>query len=234
MDKTISTVGYWSGMIAFVATMAFSIAQLLQLVGVLTFPTDQILIYGFSLCIVIPFLLAMIAFHYNAPANKKIWSHATLLFTTMYVVFVTANYVVQLATVIPATIRGAAADVRILSQTPHSLFWDFDAIGYVCMGLATSFAVPVFEKHGFQRWVRYCFLTHAFVTPLIAFVYFYPSFSDGLLLIAIPWAITAPLSMLMLGLMFKKQLISNRTIGSIETATKVKLTNRVSELIIQS
>jgi hypothetical protein len=44
--------------------MAFNIAQFLQLIGVLTFPLDQIFIFGFSLCIVIPFLLAMLALHY--------------------------------------------------------------------------------------------------------------------------------------------------------------------------
>ena len=206
MDKTIYKVGFGSALIAFIATMAFNIAQFLQLLHVLTFPGDQILILGFSLCIVIPFMLAMLALHYVAPADKKIWSHAALLFTVMYVVFVTANYVVQLATVIPMTAKGAADEVRILSQTPHSLFWDFDAIGYICMGLATLFAVPVFKKQGFQKWVRYCFLVHALVTPLTAFVYFYPNFSDKLLLIGIPWAITAPVSMLLLVLMFKKEL----------------------------
>ena len=94
MDKTNYTVGFWSALIAFVATMAFNIAQFLQLPGVLTFSIDQILVFGFSLFIVIPFLLAMPAFHYVVPADKKIWSHAALLFTLMYVVFVTANYVV--------------------------------------------------------------------------------------------------------------------------------------------
>jgi len=54
------------------------------------------------------------------------------------------------------------------------------------MGFATLFAVPVFKKQGFQKPFRYCFLVHALVTPLIAFVYFYPSFSDTLLLIGIP------------------------------------------------
>ncbi len=72
------------------------------------------------------------------------------------------------------------------------------------MGLATLFAVPVFEKQGFQSRVRYAFLVHALITPLIAFVYFYPNFSDKLLLIGIPWAITAPVFMLMLAMMFKK------------------------------
>ena len=151
-----------------------------------SFPLDEILIYGTSLCIVIPFLLEMLALHHAAPTEKKFWSHAALIFTVMYVVFVTANYVVQLATVIPMTIKGASDEIRILIQTPHSLFWDFDAIGYIFMGLAALFAVPVFEKQGFQKWVRYFFLIHALVTPLIAFVYFYPNFSDKLLLIGIP------------------------------------------------
>jgi len=49
------------------------------------------------------------------------------------------------------TLKGASDDIGVLKQTPHSLFWDFDAIGYIFMGLATLFAVPVFEKQGLQR-----------------------------------------------------------------------------------
>jgi hypothetical protein len=205
MNKQINTIGFWAALTAFIATIAFNIAQTLQLVGVLTFPYDQAFIFGFSLCIVIPFFVAMLALHYMALPEKKFWSHAALLFTVMYVVFVTANYVVQLATVIPMTMNGTADKIAILNQTPHSLFWDFDAIGYVFMGLAGLFAVPVFKKQGVQKWARMVFLVHALVTPLIAFVYFYPTFSDNLLLIAIPWAITAPASMLLLALVFRKE-----------------------------
>lgn len=204
MNKTVHKVGFWSGLIAFASTVAYVIVQALQFFGVLRYPLDAILIFGFSLCIVIPFMLEMLALHYIAPTEKKFWSHAALIFTVLYAAFVTANYVVQLATVIPMTIQGASAEILILSQTPHSLFWDFDAIGYIFMGLATLFAVPIFEKQGFQRWVRYSFLAHSLVTPLIVFVYFYSNFSEKLLLIGMPWAITAPLSMLLLAIMFKK------------------------------
>ena len=214
MNKEIYKIGFWSGIIAFVATVAFYFIQMLQFFGVLSYPWDEILIYGFSLCITIPFILEMLALHHVAPAEKKYWSHAALIFTVMYGVFVTANYVVQLATVIPMTLKGASDKIEILRQTPHSLFWDFDAIGYIFMGLATLFAVPIFEKNGIQRWVRYSFLAHAFVTPLIAFVYFYPNFSNGLLLIATPWAITAPLSMLLLAILFRNNNeIKNNTNG---------------------
>lgn len=204
MNKTIYRVGFWSGTMAFAALVLFFIVQLLQVVGVLHFPWDQILIFGLSLCIPLPFLIAMLALHYVTSADKKFWTHGALIFTTLYVAFVTVNYVVQLATVIPMTSVGRANEIRLLAQTPHSLFWDFDAMGYIFMGLAVLFAVPALDRSGAQKWVRYSFLAHATVTPVIAFVYFYPTFSDRLLLLAIPWAITAPTTMLMLALFFRK------------------------------
>jgi hypothetical protein len=205
MNKSIYKVGFWAGLIAFTSTVAFFIVQLLQVLGNISFPWDQIFIFGFSLCIAIPFLLEMLALHYTTTVEKKFWSHAALLFTLIYVVFVTANYVVQLATVIPMTINGTATNIQILKQTPHSLFWDFDAIGYIFMGLATLFAVPIFKKQGFEKWIRYSLICHALTTPLIAIVYFYPNFSERLLFIGAPWAITAPLFMLVLAIWFKKQ-----------------------------
>ncbi len=203
----IYKIGYWSGVVAFVATVFFYIVQMMQIWDLLTYPMDEILIYGFSLCITLPFLLEMLVFHYVVPNEKKFWSHAAVIFTTIYVVFVTANYVVQLATVIPATLQGTAEEIQLLRQTPHSLFWDFDAIGYIFMGLATLIAIPIFEKYGFQKWVRYSFIAHTITTPLIAFVYFYPHFSESLLLLATPWAITAPLFMLLLAVLMKKAII---------------------------
>ena len=205
-SNNIYKIGYLSGLVAFLATLAFYIVQMLQIWGILRYPWDEILIYGFSLCITLPFLLEMLALHHVVPDEKKFWSHGALIFTAIYVVFVTANYVVQLATVIPMTLQGTAEDIQILRQTPHSLFWDFDAIGYIYMGLAALIALPIFKKSGFERWVRYSFLAHALTTPLIAFVYFYPDFSEDLLLLATPWAITAPLFMFMLALRFRKEI----------------------------
>ena len=204
MNKTIYKIGFRTGIIAFSANVLFVIAQTLQLLGVMTYPYDEIFIYGFSLCIVIPFVLEILALHYVTPDSKKFWSHAALIFTVIYAIFVTSNYVVQLVTVIPMTLKGTADGIEVLRQTPHSMFWDFDAIGYICMGLASVFVLPIFEKQGFDKWVKIAFLANALVTPLIAFVYFYHEFSEKILLLAIPWTITAPLMMLFLALWFKK------------------------------
>jgi hypothetical protein len=204
VQLTVKNIGFFAGVIAFTSTIAFVIVQLLQIVGILSFPIDEILIYGTSLCIVIPFVLEMLALHYITPNRKKFWTHASLIFSVLYAVFVTANYVVQLATVIPAKLSGVVSEIAILEQRPKSLFWDFDALGYMFMGIAMLVALPAFERKGVQRWVRISFLANALITPLVGFVYFYPAFSTNLLFLGFPWAITAPSAMLMLAMMFKK------------------------------
>lgn len=203
MNNLVTKVGFWSGITAFAASIGFYVVQLLQVFHLLSYPMDEILIYSFSLCITLPFMLQMLALHHYVAREKKLYSHAALIFTVIYGVFVISNYVVQLATVIPMTLKGKAAEIELLRQTPHSLFWDFDAIGYIFMGIAALVSVPIFEKKGRQRGLRYSFLAHACVTPLIMFVYFYPTFSNELLVMAMPWAVTAPIMMLMLALMFK-------------------------------
>jgi heme/copper-type cytochrome/quinol oxidase subunit 4 len=205
LTRTISEVGYWSGLAAFASAVAYDVVQILQVAGVLRFPLDEILIYGASLCIVVPLVLEILALHHLTTHDKQFWTHAALIFTGVYAVFVTANYVVQLATVIPAKLAGAADAIRILDQTPHSLFWDYDAVGYISMGLVSLLAVPAVSNVGFERWVRLSLVANALVTPLISFVYFYPTYSTRLLILGFPWAITAPLWMLMVALMLRRR-----------------------------
>jgi hypothetical protein len=192
-------------LVAFTSTAAYDFVQILQVAGMLRFPADEILIYGTSLCIVVPFLLEMLALHHLTTPGKQFWTHASLIFTIIYAVFVGANYVVQLATVIPAKVRGVSEATRVLEQTPHSLFWDYDALGYVAMGLACLLAVPAINSVGFERWVSRSLIANALVTPLISIVYFSPTFSIRLLILGIPWAITAPVSMLMLAIMLRRR-----------------------------
>jgi hypothetical protein len=199
----ISDVGYWSGLSAFAAVVAYDAVQILQVMGVLRFPTDEILIYATSLFIVVPFILEMLSLHYLTAIDKRFWTHASLIFTIIYAVFVVSNYVVQLATVIPSKLNETSQTVHILEQTPHSMFWNYDAIGYISMGLATLFAIPALRKSGFDRWVRFSFIAHVLVTPLISIVYFYPTYSNKLLFLGFPWAITAPAFMLLLAIMLK-------------------------------
>lgn len=99
----------------------------------------------------------------------------------------------------------AADAIPLLEQTPHSLFWEYDAIGYVSLGLACLLAVPAVRNVGFERWLRVSLIAHAVITPIISTVYFYPTFSTKLLLLGFPWVITAPLFMLMLAIMLRRR-----------------------------
>jgi hypothetical protein len=203
MNNSVGNFGFWCGLAATAATVAYDVVQIMQIVGALHFPWDEILIYSTALCIVIPFVLEILAFHHITSIERQFWTHAALVFAVFYAVFVTSNYLVQLATVIPAKLSGELQKISLLDQTPHSLFWDFDAMGYICMGFTTLMLLPAVRRDGFERWVRYALLANVLVTPLIAVVYFYPNFTTQLLFIGFPWALTAPLSMLLLALLLR-------------------------------
>lgn len=206
MNKSTMKLGFYSAIIAFIAVVGFDVVQIIQVLGYTKYPSDVRLIFGFALLIPVPFILSMLALHYSVADDKKIWTHAALVFTAMYAAYVVLNYVVQLETVVPMTLQGKLNEIRVLDQTPHSLFWDVDALGYICMGFATLFAAVVFEKKGIERWTKRFFFANALITPAIATVYFYPTFSIPLLiLLGTPWMITAAGSMLLLALYFKEK-----------------------------
>ena len=207
----VARIGSVTATIAFIALIAYLAATGLQILGVLTYPWDANLIFGFSLLIATPFTLAMLALNHLAAGDKKFWTSGALIFAVMYNTFVTVNYTVQLTATIPYS--NAA-----LAQTPHSLFWTLDALGYIFMGLATLFASSAFENQGLAKRTKLAFLANAIVTPLIATVYFYPAAStvwnlgskglsppfttasDPLMFLGLPWVISAPASMLLLAL----------------------------------
>lgn len=45
MNEKVAVVGFWSGVTAFAAAVSYDLAQVLQIVGVLRFPADEIIIY---------------------------------------------------------------------------------------------------------------------------------------------------------------------------------------------
>ena len=202
----LGRIGFRAGLAAAIATVAYDVVQILQVIGAVHFPVDETLIFGTSLCIVVPFVLEMVVLHYSRPVEVRFWTHAGLIFTSMYAVFGSANYVIQLATVIPAKLRGTIDTVRVLDQTPHSLLWDFDALAYLSMGLAALMIIPALRRDGVERRVRLACKAHVAATALSAIVYFYPTYSYKLLMLGLPWGITAPTFMLLAALALRADL----------------------------
>src|SRR5690348_12506164 len=74
--RQMGRIGFVAGLTAAMATAAYDVVQLLQVVGILHFPLDEILIFGTSLCIVVPFVLEILALHYSRPIENRFWTHA--------------------------------------------------------------------------------------------------------------------------------------------------------------
>lgn len=201
--RAVNRLGFYSSLVAFLAATGYSIAQLLQIADTIEFPLDAILIYGFSLAIASPYVVSTVALHYWLPSDKRIWSLLAIAFAIMYATYVNLNYVVQLATVIPSYGHGTQDDTRVIDQTPHSLFWDVDGLGYVCMGISTFFLYFAFS--GEHKWLRRFLFANGLMVPIISVVYFYPHFSTGLLFIGAPWVVTAPGSLLLLCTYFQAE-----------------------------
>ncbi|PZR25538.1 MAG: hypothetical protein DI535_17790 [Citrobacter freundii] len=185
----IFRTGYLSAIFSFTAVAGYGIAQILQVFNLISYPWDELFIYGFSLCIAIPFLITIIALHQTLPSYKKMWSGIAAALATAYVVFALMVYVVQLMVVLPADAKDSRLD--ILRMSPHSLFWTLDALAYLCMGIAVLFLVPALKDIDTARWLRRLMIAHVVMTVVAMFVYFYPQFSTGLLVVASPWLLTA-------------------------------------------
>jgi hypothetical protein len=208
----LNKIGFWAALVAFAGAVGYMLSAFLQILKLVSDIHDAIIAFGTSLLIPVPFLLAMLVLHYTTDGEKQFWTHGAVIFATIYTTYNTLNYVVQLATVIPAGYtwnfdnqQGTQGRLSLLNQTPHSLFWDVDALGYIFLSLATLIAVPVFDKHGLQQWVRWFFLANGLIIPLFCIVYFYPGYSVGQLLFGLPWGITVPGSLLVLALFFHRR-----------------------------
>jgi hypothetical protein len=213
MNKAILKIGFWGALVAFLGAVGYMLSALLQVVNILGPLPDAVMAFVTSLMMPVPFLLAMLALHSLAPPEQRFWTHAAVAFAVVYTTYNTLNYVVQLATVIPAGYywtfenpAGTQGPLAILNQTPHSLFWDVDALGYIFLSLATLFAAQVFDRRGLQLWLRRFFVANALIIPLFGIAYFYPGYSVGQLLFGLPWGITVPGSLLLLALYFRGQL----------------------------
>lgn len=210
-DRQVLRIGFWASVLALVGALGYVLSALLQVLVGLDYLPDSVLGYGASLLMPAPMLLAMVALHSVTPEPRRFWSLAAVAFTVVYTTYNTLNYVIQLATVLPAGYSwsfedqaGTQGPLTLLDQTPHSLFWDIDGLGYIVLNIALLLTVPLFSRTGPERRLRRVLLVNALITPLFAATYFAPGYSVPILLLGATWGITVPASLLMLALHFRR------------------------------
>jgi hypothetical protein len=223
---SIRAAGFWAAVLALVGAIGYILSVPLQIMSMLSPTQDAVLAFASSLAIAPSFLVAVVALHYTVLPEKRFWTHVAVQLATIYATLACINYVVQLATVLPAGYSWSVTDqagtpgpISLLNQTPHSLMWDLDGLAYIFLNLATLFAARAFARHGPERVIRRVFLANAAITPLFAIGYFWPHFSVPMLLLGgIPWSITVPASMLALSMYFRRPLPGDATHADARTS----------------
>ena len=111
MNKASPKLGFYAAVVAFIAAAVYGVAQIAQVLEAVSYPLADILIYGASLCISAPFLIAILALHDTVESRKRIWTTGALLFGVIYVTYVALMYTVQLSAVIPKSMESPSGSV---------------------------------------------------------------------------------------------------------------------------
>lgn len=213
ISLTVRRLGYWSGFSATLFSIIYIVGQLaewLDLLGSGGGPENASTVLGLIILLVPSLLLApsfallMLSVHYYAPEHKKIWSHAAVMFATVYVVMVSINYYVQLTLVVPHMIQGEIETIRPFLFKPFDSFiYSVDVLGYSFMSLSTLFGAFVFTgQQGLLRITRYFMIANGALIPFLVFqIYYHPLIWPASL-----WAITFPGLTISLTKIFKRNL----------------------------
>lgn len=113
---------------------------------------------GFLLAPILVVLIACI--HFQAPANKKIFSQIGLSFALIYAGIITADYFIQLTVILPSILSKETEGLALFSMyNPHGLFVALESLGYLMMNTALLFLAAVFVgRSRFERAIRWLFV----------------------------------------------------------------------------
>ena len=136
MDAGSRSFGRKATLAAAVASVAYGVPQVLQVVGVLRDPWDRILIFAPSLLLAPSFVCAMAAAMELAPPSRHATARAAFGLSIMYAVLVSGVYIIQLGVVIPRDRHGEAGAVEWLRCcSPGMPLTGLDLLGYTLMSV---------------------------------------------------------------------------------------------------
>lgn len=186
-NRSVYLLGLWGSILSSIFAIFLTVTGILRVIGILSQHWSNILVCVASLLLAISFLAMMIAVHYVARDERKIWSHAGVAFAILYTALVSIVYIVLLFLVEPSIIKGQTANIAPFIFTRGTFTQIVDGLGYAFMSMATLFAAPVFrgERHGI--WVYGFFLANGLMALPVLISYLAYN-----ILLGLPWAITLP------------------------------------------
>jgi len=196
-----SAPGMVFSLAALTASLVYCACEIAHVLGWLVQPFYDILVYGSSILIATPFVIAMTALYYAVPAQRRFWIHAGIVLAAMYAVLVSLVYFVQLVVVVPAQLAGSEERVRFVLYQDHSFMAAVDGLGYVLMALALLVASPAFAFRGLEGWMKGFFAANGLVAPIVVLVLFRHEF----LLWGTVWMVTEPGALLLMTMYFAQR-----------------------------
>lgn len=123
------------------------------------FPGDYLWMYPAILLMII-FVVLMSCIYSFASKKNRIFSQVSLSLAIISASILLINYYIQVSFIQPSLINGEKEGIAFLTQyNPHGVFIALEEIGYLLMGLALLFLVPLFSyKNKLENSVRWVFL----------------------------------------------------------------------------
>ena len=125
------------------------------------------------------FIIFVISIHFNAPAEKKIFSFIGVAFALISTTVLLADYFIQFAVVPISMMKGETEGIALITQyNGHGIFIALEELGYILMSISLFFLSPVFSSiNRLDKSIRWL-LFLPFILNIIAFVLY--SFKYGL------------------------------------------------------
>ncbi|NJM67200.1 MAG: hypothetical protein HC851_16760 [Acaryochloris sp. RU_4_1] len=219
VSPSTKTVGFWSAVLATVFSITYIVGQFAEWLGLLgsqggpasgSTPLGLVVLLTPSLFLASSFLMLCVSIYQLTPSDRKIWSHAAVVFATIYAALISIVYFVQLTLVAPRVARGQIEGIEVFLFVPFDSFlYAVDILGYSFMSMATLFAAQVFTGRGLHRVVRLFLIANGLLLPFIALQMYFHS----LIWVAALWAVTFPGSMWTLAIFFRRA-ITTATVPS--------------------
>jgi len=198
MTLKIGSISAW--LAASFATV-YSVAQLFVVLTKVTPPPWDLFAIVFPSILLAPaYLISMTCLRDQVrQSERKIMGDLALHFGLLYAALVSIAYITQLAVVIPAILSGQGQEVEPFAMTAGRFITAVDGLGYGFMSISSLFAALCLPQTPQTRFLRYSFLGHGFLAPVIIGALFV----TPLMYLGALWIVFVPSSLVLLARYFK-------------------------------
>lgn len=166
MQRTVSKLGFWSGILSAVLSVFWFITFQMQDIFAAVPAWQDLeayaeaysiarlaLIYP-SLLLALTYIVLMACLHRYASEEHKVWSLVALSIGILYATMASINYNIQAVAVRQSLAAGETGGIEMwIPDNPHSIYSAL-ANSYVYMAISMIFAGFVFQGRGLERWIR--------------------------------------------------------------------------------